>query len=222
MATTASAKAAAGEEEHSPGQEQQDRTRAHLLPSSCPIQTLHLRPSRQCGHLRPQHRALHLQREGGGALVQQVSTVAPGWGPLPLSRLGSVPQFGGWCRAGIFTSVGHCCSPSPYTQALTGALWWEPCRVTPCRGAAGWQGNGAASLWTTGTGSLRAATSVPPQDAAVVPCCSACPMPPALVSSPCPDASQAGLTCSPTTPLAAPAASAMATPPSARQQMATR
>lgn len=50
-ATTASAKAAAGEEEPGPRQEQRDGTGAHLAPLSRPLQTLRLQPHGQCGHL---------------------------------------------------------------------------------------------------------------------------------------------------------------------------
>lgn len=110
-------------------QGQQDRTGGHLLPSCLSIQTLCLRPRGQCGHLRPQHGALHLQGKGGGAPVQQVMIMVPGWGwercPFP-----------GWdtCWVGVFMPMGHCCFPSPYIWPLAGALWWESRRVTPHRG----------------------------------------------------------------------------------------
>lgn len=58
--------------------------------------------------------------------------------------------------------------------------------------------------------------------AAVLPGSPACPVPHTPVSSPCPGANRAGLTCSPITPSAAPAASVTATPAPAGRRMATR
>lgn len=206
---------AAGEEESGPGQEQQDGTGAHFVPLSCPIQTLRLRPSGQRGHLRPQHGALHLQGEGGGALVQQVSTTAPGWGwnrgPFPGWGL----CWGSVVGAGQVSSLpwGIGAFPAPTRDPSQGLCDGNPAGLLPaecsCIPLDHWD-------WA------HSEPSVPTWDAAVVPCGSACPVPPAPVSSPCPGASRAGLTCNPTTPPVAPAASATATPPPARRLMATR
>lgn len=178
-----------------------DGTGARLTPSSHPIQTLRLRPRWQRGHLRPQHGTLRLQGEGGGAPLQQVSTLVPGWewdrGPFP-----------GWGRRWGLGSVQSrhlcCCGAS---------LLPQPLNTAPCGGIC--SGNlvgsllmeaGGASLGTTGTG----------------PRCHCGPLPLPCVLSPYPGASPAGLTSSPTTLPAAPVASAMATRLSARQRPATR
>lgn len=119
-----------------------------------------------------------------------------GVGPWPLSRLGSV-QSRDLC----------CCGAS---------LLPQPLNTAPCGGIC--SGNpvgsllmeaGGASLWITGTGLTWS--------------CHHCgPLPLPYVLSPYPGASPAGLTSSPTTPPAAPAASATATRLSAQQRLATR
>lgn len=142
----------------------------------------------------------------GTSATGQLRGTGTGMGPRPLSRLGSV-QGRNLC----------CCWASLLPQPLNTAPCGGGCdgnRVGSLLMEAG-EAGGCIPLDWWDWADLELPPLCPPQRH-----CGPLVLP--YVSSPYPGASLDGLTCSPTTPPAAPAVSATATPLSARQRLATR